>query len=168
MSLPLDSNLYLVNTHSCSLNTNGGQHICYVNMCSSAPTSFRHSRDLILHRERALSTSNKLFDILLLALTDHCLTSLYKNNKKTLPNKNNGWDSAAVECSSFFLARGPGKKKIGRRGQQYDYRLCQGTEASFFVKLQEGSNPTPKPLKATTSSLDAICFDHTSPLSKAL
>lgn len=67
-----------------------------------------------------------------------------------------------MECSSFWHGALQEKE---RRGQQYDYRICQGTEASFFVELHERQQPDLKPLKATTYKPR---FDHASPLSKAL
>lgn len=80
----------LINTHSHLRNTNGGQHICYVNMCSRAPTSLQAQQRLDPSLENALYRHpTTAFDILLFALTDHRL-------------ENNGWDSAAVECSSFW------------------------------------------------------------------
>lgn len=121
-SAGLKANFYLVNTHSCSLNTNRGQHICYVNMCSSAPTTFRHSRASILHREHAPSTSDNLFDVLLSALPDHSLTPLPHNTKKLQTKQRMGFCQLR-NVAPFGLARN-GEKRATIRLQ--DLSGCGG------------------------------------------
>lgn len=110
-STGLKLNSHLINTHF-SFNTiwRPTHLLCkHVFECPNVP--YTQQRELYPSGEKkhALSTSNNLCDIQPFALTDHCTFTSPKKTKKQ--DLNDGWDSANVECSSFWLWGWPKFKK---------------------------------------------------------